>query len=567
MKQSDFGIFGGRDREQEKCFELCFELGTLTGLDREQGKLYIQLLARPGDAFSEYCCSGNKTRPAQVFVQSLTLCTRYRDIFRRPLTNPKIDIETYTFSTAFSSAKELPDDLPKGMTVFVGNARLEEFHEPDWYHNIKKEYYSDLDSCVQYAVSTGNHRAFACYYTECCHSRKDIFYQYFVRFKTSKGNLDGVKILHPKWWRALNLDYDTKLTYKNAVIKKQTINIWFGEQKDSGTFNIPKRIELLQCAICLGFSGEETNRLLLAAGYEELYPADVEDAVFWFYLDDYAAKAGKNISSYDKLKTVHERIRKKLLELCNSGKLQSALVKQKTEDIDLKIVLSGTPVGKGITDLIEQYKKYREEKSNSAQSRFAEPQSGLTEYVTKTIRSFWPLASPDGEEASDGKDPDPLDRFFADVQMQCTQSDNSVPSNIFTQRHYGYLRKSVQFFDGYKRYLKNLRERSCDWDSLWEMWNEPGRKEQWLRPELAPRKDGKEPAQTWKQKALKFIWSRSYDLIPEVSEGSANRTVPLQIIQGRQTKLPEGTMYEIQGRQTKLPEGTMYEIQLSDKKN
>ncbi|MCD7737162.1 MAG: hypothetical protein LUI07_09420, partial [Lachnospiraceae bacterium] len=335
-----------------------FELGILADIDKKQGKLYIQLLTKPSDEFREYYSREN--RQMLVFVQSLTLSTCYRDIFGKPLKNPKIDMETYTLCAELSESlvNWLPDDLPKGMTVFVGNARLEEFHEPDWYHNIKKEYYSDLDLCVQYAVSTGNHRAFACYYTECCLSRKDIFYQYFVRFKTRKGNLDGVKILHPKWWRALNLDYDTKLTYKNAVIKKQTINIWFGEQKDSGTFNIPKRIELLQCAICLGLSGEETNRLLLAAGYEELYPADVEDAVFGFYLDYYAANAVKNISSHEKLKVVHDRIRGKLLELCDSGNLHSAMEKQKTEkgNINLQVVLSETPVGKGITDLIEQYK-------------------------------------------------------------------------------------------------------------------------------------------------------------------------------------------------------------------
>ncbi len=69
---------------------------------------------------------------------------------------------------------------------------------------------------------------------------------------------------------------------------------------------IPKRDVIVQCCFYFGKNVEETNRLLMAGEYEQLYILDVVDVIAMYYLDKYCGNF--EIPAFEKLKEVKEKI-------------------------------------------------------------------------------------------------------------------------------------------------------------------------------------------------------------------------------------------------------------------
>ncbi len=177
------------------------------------------------------------------------------------------------------------------------------------YRNVPKQCYESLDACVKYAMETGNHTAFVHFFMEKAKKQKEVFchlfWQYLdeyeeVRKDRKLSKWSQFQILSSSYWRSLAFDYIeqnvNKYCYGTTILSK-----W--KSMDGG---IPDRDAIVQCCFYFGKNVEETNRLLIAGGQEQLYVLDIADAVAMHYLNKYCGNF--EISAFEKLKEVKEKV-------------------------------------------------------------------------------------------------------------------------------------------------------------------------------------------------------------------------------------------------------------------
>ncbi|MCD8149045.1 MAG: hypothetical protein LUE92_05650 [Clostridiales bacterium] len=174
-----------------------------------------------------------------------------------------------------------------------------------WNRSMPKSCYSDLDRCVQCALATGNHLAFAKYFTEKAKPRKEIaavvLEKYLDRYN-KKDEWNQWKILPTAIWRSLDFEYTENNLKWNAYDYAQ-MSTWI---KRVGS--VPDKDILVQLALSMGLDGDETDMLLMASGYDRLYLLDAADLFAKIALDKYGNDTVT--SDYDKRKEVFEQQKK-----------------------------------------------------------------------------------------------------------------------------------------------------------------------------------------------------------------------------------------------------------------
>lgn len=206
-----------------------------------------------------------------------------------------------------------------------------------WMQMMPMSCWSDLDSCVQYAAVTGDHLAFARYFTERAMSRREIFFAVFQKYteeyerKYGSGSWLNLKLLQSSLWRALNLSYTEEIILDSGVAyNRETLKKWENEK-------IPDRYALIQCAVAFNLSSAETDALLMLAGYKRLYILDEADWAAGYYLD-YFQVCNREYSVFDKLKKIFDLFHDVLRHQCENGTFREAYADQK-----IKIDLTGQP--------------------------------------------------------------------------------------------------------------------------------------------------------------------------------------------------------------------------------
>jgi len=288
--------------------------------DREKGKVYLYapFFDRAGIPNSadqaeavvkpEFLMNGSK----KWIEINVRIFMRGRNISEK-LLQQTINEKLYIGNTEFGYWSGLREDKK---TIKEWNKAM-----PEWC-------YSDLQNCVQCALATGNHLAFAKFFAEKAKTRKVIaavilkkyIDNYYVNNPEEKEDdwLEKWKILPSAIWRSLNFEFSVQSLKWNAYIKTQ-MNKWI-----TGDGPIPDRDVLIQIAICLGLNGEETDTLLRVSGYDRLYLLDAADFFAKIVIDKYTGITG--VSEFEKRKEVYERYRAYMNAQVESGLPDSSKV-------------------------------------------------------------------------------------------------------------------------------------------------------------------------------------------------------------------------------------------------
>ena len=193
-----------------------------------------------------------------------------------------------------------------------------------------------------------------------------------------------------------------------------------------------KRNVLVQHALVMGLNADETDDLLMRAGYPGLYPLDAIDACAIINLNEYAGKL--EISPYEVLAKVKNDINHILQDLEGPG---IVFVEKGTADGAWQGVLTSA-AGRyidqelqGLREVFERQKKVSKLSAGSGLTKF------LTRFYSKRIKNAHDVAA-----------------YF---------HDSGIDANvIFTQRYYGFLKKTKEYLYDWRRYRKNLLP--CTWE-------------------------------------------------------------------------------------------------------
>ncbi len=203
------------------------------------------------------------------------------------------------------------------------------------YNEVTKDSYKNLDACVAHAIATGNHTAFVHFFMNKAKRQQEVFLSVFWKYieeyenKLSENkklpSCDQFQILRSSYWRSFAFDYIEQ------NVKKYCYKSMFSHWK-SIAGAIPGRDVIVQCCFYFGKNAEQTNRLLLAAGHEQLYVLDIVDAIEIHYLDKYCGNF--EIPAFEKLKEVKEKINIALERSCEERDDLVAI--GKTQSVELK---------------------------------------------------------------------------------------------------------------------------------------------------------------------------------------------------------------------------------------
>lgn len=193
-----------------------------------------------------------------------------------------------------------------------------------------------------------------------------------------------------------------------------------------------KRDVLVQHALVMGLNADETDDLLMRAGYPGLYPLDAVDACAIINLNEYAGRL--EISPCEVLWKVKNDINHILQDLEGPG---IVFVEKGTADGAWQGVLTSA-AGRYIDQELQGLRKVFEKQKKVPKLPAG---CGLTKFLTKYYNERI------------GNAHDAAEYFH----------DSGIDANvIFTQRFYGFLKKTKEYLYDWKRYRKNLL--SCTWE-------------------------------------------------------------------------------------------------------
>ena len=414
----------------------------------------------------------------------------------------------------------------------------------DWeyYKQIKETDYATIYNCVEHAIKEGNHTAFAHFFLKEERSRKVILGKTIKKMIDQQSGIPGFSdtecyyeapVIKHNYWRSNefiftqeNINSKTKGAKKETnTIKyqKQTIETWIdGKAK-------PKRDVVIQMAICLGISIDDTNKLLHSAGYASLYVLDLVDVCSMFtlrsYVNDYT------ITPFEKLKTTKEQINK-ALKACLMNNMVTIPVD------DFKLLGSRKPLGWDIDNEISSIKKALD----GEEIRPADSNITLTSYLTATFK-----------EKFDGTDN--IDDFIG------FNNQGISVNHAFLQKYYGFLRRTKMFIERTEKYEKNLKY--TDWAlneqgvnnidfSAFPITSSYVSSSRNLKKELVRINQIWQIADIVGEDGYEFTNGDDW-ILAESKYGAL--TIPAQIIEGRKTK------------SSKEENGSVYEMNFGDKLN
>lgn len=297
----------------------------------------------------------------------------------------------------------------------------------DYYNAQKKNTCDSVKKCVGNAVKTGNHVMFAHLFI---HNSKwrpaQRFADWCYEFEHNhNGKLSDITFIKTQDWRNPTVLIDEKTNMSDAIF--------------SGWRNAAKNIDrdnLAQLALYLGMTSEEANDFFLKMGKRSLYSLDIVDAIEMFYLDYFHDK--KDLKYIDKLKRVKAEINNALTEMSKQGliwieKSDNSKKKDKSKKPSFQL-LHEEPIGK---DIIEELSVLREryDKEFGINDMDIPHDHMLTMFMTKyfderlkNAESFRSYFNPDG---------------FSEYP-------------VFTERRYGYLKRTLDYLFDWEKYKKNL---------------------------------------------------------------------------------------------------------------
>lgn len=223
---------------------------------------------------------------------------------------------------------------------------------------ISKIQISNIDECVQNALISGNHIAFAYNYI-LMQNGKTRFSDYlytetrdFIQkeipgsiYENKNGLIqffsENYKLIKDDYWigtyskishkidiESLRSDKITRKKNKEKVSRekifytKDSIQAWFSSR------SIPSRDIICQIGICLGLNAEKTNRLLLLAGYMKLYESDRIDRIYLSFF--------KQINEYDNWAERILKVRDSIGKYIHKRSIESDDYKDKSNTLSLE---------------------------------------------------------------------------------------------------------------------------------------------------------------------------------------------------------------------------------------
>ncbi len=246
-------------------------------------------------------------------------------------------------------------------------------------------------------------------------------------------NLQAPYYVKESVWRSPNYRYHLNEFTKNDRRKESYSK---SGRKDWEQGKTPvKRDVLVQHAFVMGLNADETDQILMEAGYRSLYPLDAVDACAIIYLNEYAGRL--DLSPYEVLLSVKDEINRVLRSLESEEYLY---VEKGTQDKAQQGILTYA-AGRHIDDDIKQLRNLLDGKTNETENAAAAQNYGLTRFLTEYYTEK--IKNARGAEG-----------YFNDP--------NVAANHIFTQRCYGFLKKTKDYLYGWQRYRKNLK--GCSWN-------------------------------------------------------------------------------------------------------
>jgi len=249
-------------------------------------------------------------------------------------------------------------------------------------------------------------------------------------------DLNGLFFVRKEVWGSPKYSIPEELRdYQGGEIPKvKGIYSKSGTKRWKSTTPIPRDV-LVMHALLLGLSADETDDLLYESGYPSLYPLEVVDACEIIYLNQFKGDLGR--SPYEVLSTVKNAINEILSEI--EGKNIVFVKSGKEEGAYIGLLKRGA--GRKIDSDLKALKLLFDKMSDDGElDTTFQKSDGLTDFLTNYyVKKI--------KRVRDTKE------YFSEEGM--------AANDIFTQRYYGFLKKTKDYLYDWERYYKNLVR--CTW--------------------------------------------------------------------------------------------------------
>lgn len=324
----------------------------------------------------------------------------------------------------------------------------------EYYKGVDKSEYATIYKCVDHAIREGNHAAFVHFFLKEERSRSRVFGRKLSTLLEKQKKKKGFSkiicwnqapLIQQNYWRAFDFEFTQEsIRQKTAEKKKKTIA--YGVDLDPGKESpqrgnwrrgkaIPPRDVIVQMAICLALSLEDTNRLLQSAGMSALYVLDIIDVCSMFTIRKYADDF--SISPFEKLAETKSQINQAQKRYLND---QMTIVPF-ADGKNAHLFAGSGPLGWEIDRIITEIKKALEEGMDVGPATDV----SITKFLTKLYEERFRTA-------------DSIYSYIRTDQSDAVSSNETdTEISVFLQRYYGFLRKTLMFLDKSEQYGKNLR--------------------------------------------------------------------------------------------------------------
>ena len=308
----------------------------------------------------------------------------------------------------------------------------------EYYKALKAPEVVSIEECIENALNTGNHALFAKMFINRSEWKsEERFPQWVSEVAEPCGiNIHSIDFVSTKEWRDPAISPD-EMTY----VIQSTKSGWIAQNKDR--LSNPRfihRDNLIQLAFYLNWDGDTANMFLTDMGERGLYPLDIVDAIETIYLNYFQ---DKKIDYIDKLKTVKGEINRALIQLSGENlrwidrsKEQESIGNMNKGSVrkPLFSILHESRLGIDIEEELASLKDTYE-KSFDITSLEIPKNHTLTLFMTKYFQ----------KRLADAED---VRSYY--------ESGEFMPYSVFTERQYGYLKRTMDYLYDWKSYKKNL---------------------------------------------------------------------------------------------------------------